>query len=144
MKWFLQFFVAPLVASVLALFGNYYFFHKPLLSQEYTRMGLDILRDDAAPMHIREFAYQVLNLHSPIQLSQSERDERLSALLSNVPLDDEFAPETWGEMAGHYIVLLNWAREIALVCPECVDTDSFQINYTEQYETIFGEESKDN
>jgi len=125
-KWFLQYFGAPLLAAVVALYGNYLFVQKPLLNKEYTKIGLDLMLNSEAPESIRKFGQELLNQNSPLKLSPSEKEDKLSQLLKNVP--KPVLPEstlTNGDLFAGFIALASWVKEVEALCESCVNEKVF-------------------
>lgn len=133
MKWFLQYFLSPILAAVLAIAGNYYLVGKPDIQKEYTKLGVDIVMKKDSPMFMRKYGYALINDNSPVNLSEPARQERLESLMKNIPVDlDPVDHMTMDEAAARLIVLTKWAAEVRAVCDGCVNKKLFQ----KQYESV--------
>jgi len=131
-KWFLQYFLAPLSAAALALLGNYYLYQKPEINKEYTKMGVDIVLQEKSPMYMRKYAHKLIEANSPIKIPESEKQEKLEKLLKNIPVNlRHIETLTNKELLAEHLVLIRWSVQVRSLCPECVNKDIFQKDYEE-------------
>ncbi len=140
MKWFIQYFLAPFIAALITLVGNYYLVVKPQLSKDYTKISLDILKEEDVPRHMKKYAQELLKENSPIELTKSEKGERLEFLLSNIPVMPVDLPREEFQKTGDLVALammyLDWSREIKNLCSDCVSVDQFTERFRESKEEI--------
>jgi hypothetical protein len=129
MKWLLQYFGAPLLAAIVALYGNYLLVQKPLLNKEYTKLGLDIMLQKDAPFYLRRFGQELLNQNSPVELPESEREEKLEELLRNIPSAVFGETITAGDLTAAVMAFSMWTSEVRALCEECINEGEFKKNY---------------
>lgn len=143
MKWFLQYFGSPLLAAVVALYGNYLFVQKPLLNKEYTKIGLDLMLNSEAPENLRKYGQELLELNSPLKLSPSEKESKLRELLSNIPKpvfsDSQI---TNGDLFAGFVALAVWVKEVEALCESCVNEEVFRESFRKQKNNLLAMESQ--
>ncbi|MCW3150616.1 hypothetical protein N8H22_18570 [Stutzerimonas stutzeri] len=132
MKWMAEHFLSPLLAAVVALVGNYYLFHKPVLSKDYTQIGVQIVMEKDSPTYMRKFGYQLIQENSPIKIPDAEKEEMLDKLLRSIPANfDSAEGMTFGESFARLIVYTRWAAEVRSLCEACISKERFENDYTD-------------
>ena len=126
MKWFAQYFLSPLFAASLAVWGNYYFIQKDQLEKEYTKIGVDILLQKNSPEHIKNLGNFLIEKNSPISLGEAEKNANLKKLTHNIPYKSLFeGTPSYGDFIVGYTILASWAKKVSFVCPDCINQSEF-------------------
>ncbi len=130
MKWLAQYFISPLIAAGVAIWGNYYFLHKNEMKKEYTKLGVDILLRENAPEPVRALGRMMIEQNSPVRLSGAEKEAKLHELMKNIPFSQDLEKETtWGDIAARYGVMTEWVTKVSEVCPECINKSQFNTRF---------------